>query len=69
MMTESKCEPEQFKGKIILMSMYSDIDWGKRGNTENCMEKTAEGMMLNFAESGHPVFRASSTRYWKTRRE
>ena len=23
-------------------------------------EKTAEGMMLNFAESGHPVFRASS---------
>ena len=24
-------------------------------------EKTAEGMMLNFAESGHPVFCASST--------
>ena len=23
-------------------------------------DKTAEGMMLNFAESGHPVFRASS---------
>ena len=23
-------------------------------------EKTVEGMMLNFAESGHPVFRASS---------
>ena len=23
-------------------------------------EKTAEGMMLNFAESGHPVFRARS---------
>ena len=24
------------------------------------LEKTAEGMMLNFAESGHPVFRAGS---------
>ena len=23
-------------------------------------DKTAEGMMLNFAESGHPIFRASS---------
>ena len=23
-------------------------------------EDTAEGMMLNFAESGHPVFRAAS---------
>ena len=23
-------------------------------------DRTAEGMMLNFAESGHPVFRASS---------
>ena len=23
-------------------------------------DKTAEGIMLNFAESGHPVFRASS---------
>ena len=23
-------------------------------------KKTAEGMMLNFAESGHPVFRTSS---------
>ena len=23
-------------------------------------DKTAEGMMLNFAESGHPVFRATS---------
>ena len=27
MMTKSKCEPEQFKGRIIFMSMYNDIDW------------------------------------------
>ena len=30
MMTESKCEPEQSKRKIIFMSMYSDIDRVKR---------------------------------------
>ena len=27
MMTESKCEPEQIKGRIIFMSMYTGIDW------------------------------------------
>ena len=32
MMTESMCEPEQFKGRIILMSMYNDIDWTKKEN-------------------------------------
>ena len=101
MMTESKCEPEQFKGRIILMSSYNDIVWGERGNEENRFtnsvkitesvrkfpqgrwsslgpgsekkwhgthahkpdgewDRTAEGMMLDFAESGRPVFRATS---------
>ena len=94
MMTESKCEPEQFKGRIIFISMCNGIDWTKRGNEENCVanalkhveyarrftqgrwsflglgshlhkpdgewEKTAESMMLNFVESGHPVFRATN---------
>ena len=32
MMTESMCEPEQFKGRIIFMSMYTDIDWTKWGH-------------------------------------
>ena len=100
-MTELQCEPEQFKGRIIFMSMYNDIVWGERGNTVKCFEKsvtvanyahrfllgrwsfwgpgsekkwygtysdepdvdwdkTAEPMMLNFAESGHPIFRATS---------
>ena len=83
------------------MSMYNDIIWRERGNTETCETdfvtvanyarrfphgrwsylgrgsekkwygtysdkpdgkwgKTAERMMLNFAESGHPIFRATS---------
>ena len=37
MMAESKCEPEQFQGRIIFMSMYNDIAWGERGNRENCI--------------------------------
>ena len=36
MMTEIKCEPEQFQGRIIFMSMYSDIVWGEKGNRETC---------------------------------
>ena len=34
-MTESKCELEQLKGRIIFMSVYNDTDWTKRGNTEH----------------------------------
>ena len=101
MMAESRCEPEQFKGRVIFMSMYNDMIWGTPGNHENCMansrnvaacankfsqecwlslglgcekkwygthvskpngewNSTAEVMMLNFAESGHPVFRSTS---------
>ena len=36
-MTELQCEPEQFKGRIIFMSMYNDIVCGERGNTEKCV--------------------------------
>ena len=35
MISELKCEPEQFKGRVIFKSMYNDIDWRKRGTIEN----------------------------------
>ena len=78
MMTESKCEPDQFKGRTIFMSTYNDILWGERGNGENhisnfCLNcrlcskipartlaRPLKSMMLNFAESGHPVCRAAN---------
>ena len=101
MMTELKCEPEHFQGRIIFMSMYNDIDRRKRGNKNNCIanahrvseyarrfirrhwsfpgpgsemqwygthvckpdgqwDEFAENMMINSAESGNPMFRASS---------
>ena len=35
-MAELKCEPEQFQGRIIFMSIYNDIKWRTPGNEENC---------------------------------
>ena len=37
MMAELRCEPEQFKGRIIFRSMYNDIILGTQGNNGNCM--------------------------------
>ena len=34
MMAELRCEPEQFQGRIIFMSMYNVIVCGERGNRE-----------------------------------
>ena len=34
LMTDLQCEPEHFKGRIIFMSMYNDIEWGAKGNKE-----------------------------------
>ena len=34
MMTEIQCEPEQFPGRIIFMSMYNDTALGEHGNEE-----------------------------------
>ena len=95
-------KPEEFKDRIIFMSMYNDIDWSKGGEFFNeCFTNSlkvrdyahrcpkgrgsflgpgteekcygahtykpegkwnhpADVMMLNFADSGHPVFRATS---------
>ena len=37
MVSELKCEPEHFRGRIIFMSMYNDFEWKKPGNRENCI--------------------------------
>ena len=101
MMIEVKCEPEQFPGRIIFLSMYNDTVWREKGNKEMCIanslnvaeyarrfahghwsflgpgsekkwcgthtykpngewDPVAEDMMINFSDSGHPVFRGSS---------
>ena len=39
-MEDFQCELEQFNDRIIFMSMYNDIVWGERGNTEECVQKS-----------------------------
>ena len=36
-MSQLKCEPEQFPGTIIFMAMYNDIIWRTPGNENNCV--------------------------------
>ena len=101
LMRDLQCKPEHFTDRIIFMSMYNDIAWQEKGNTERCKydsqsaanyarkfprghwsflelgsekkwygtytdkpdgswDRTAENMMWNFSESGHPIFRAFS---------
>ena len=100
-MKERQCDPEQFEGRIIFMSMFNDIFRGEKENAEKCKinshevpnyarrfprghrsflgpgsekkwygtysdkpdgvwDKTAEDMMLEFAEAIQPLFRGSS---------
>ena len=34
------CRPEGFKDRTIFMSMYNDIDLGRKGNEENCPQNS-----------------------------
>ena len=42
-MKEQQCDPEQFKGRIIFMSMFTDIIWGEKENEEKCKSNAREG--------------------------
>ena len=99
-MTVCQPSPEEFEDRIIVMSMFNDIDWTKKGNhneyfsscekvkdlakrfplghwfflapggeklygtheykLEERWKTTADAMVANFKDSGHPVFPASS---------
>ena len=51
-------KPEEFKDRIIFMSMFNDIDWSKRKNDEDCIsnaEKVKECAMK--FKQGHWTFR------------
>ena len=36
LMRDLQCEPEHSNVRIIFMSMYNDIVWQEKGNTERC---------------------------------
>ena len=66
MMTKSKCEPEQFRGRIIFLSTYSDIvnvQWHFIGESEEIMK-----IVLRVWSKIHVYFRQSgsvSTEQWR----
>ena len=35
-MSKMSDQPEQFKGRIIIMSMFNDISWGSEDNEQEC---------------------------------
>ena len=41
-MTEITIRPEQFRDRIIFMSMYNDTDWTKDGKPQMCMSNSFE---------------------------
>ena len=40
MMGELQCEPENFTGRIIFVSMFNDIVWDAKGNHEFCVNNS-----------------------------
>ena len=50
MMTKSKCEPEQFKGRIIFVSMYNDIDWWAPGEMKKIVLRVLSKLLLSMLE-------------------
>ena len=40
MMRKVQCEPENFTGKMIFMSMFNDIVWDAKENNESCVNNS-----------------------------
>ena len=50
-------EPEDFEDRIIVMSMFNDIEWTKRGISETCISNSEQ--VKNYAKRfsrGHSSF-------------
>ena len=43
-MQERNTEPEDFEDRIIFVSMFNDIEWTKRGNSEQCVSNSEKVM-------------------------
>ena len=43
-MQDRNIEPEYFEDRIIFMSMFNDIEWTRRGNSEQCVSNSEKVM-------------------------
>ena len=66
MMGELQCEPENFTGKIIFMSMFNDIVWDAKGNDEICENnsKTIKQYARRFFRGHLSFLRPGSEKKW-----
>ena len=58
MMAELECEPEQFRGRIIFMSMYGDIEWEKK-ETKNIVLRILLMLQIMLENSRNGIRRFS----------
>ena len=47
-MKKRQCDPEQFEGKIIFMSLFNDIIWREEENVEKCNSHTVANYARRF---------------------
>ena len=61
-MGELQCDPADFKGRIIFMSMFNDIIWDAKGNEESC-ENTSK-RVEEYARSHWSFLGPGSEKKW-----
>ena len=68
-MKEQQCGPEQFKDRIIFMSMFNDILWRETENAEKCKSNSHEvaKYALRFPREHWSFLRHGSIRKQKVR--
>ena len=54
---DQNISPEKFEDRIIFMSIFNDIDWTKRGNSERCISNSQQvkNYLVRFSR-GHWTF-------------
>ena len=53
-MSKMSDQPEEFKGRIIFMTMFNDISWGSEDNEQECELRSFLYMREDFhQEDGH----------------
>ena len=66
MMGELQCEPENFTGRIIFMSMFNDIVLDAKGNDELCVNnsKTSKEYAKSFSRGHWSFLEPGSEKKW-----
>ena len=62
---DQNIQPEKFEDRIVFMSMFDDINWAKRGNSESCTSNSEQ--VKNYAKRfsrGHRSFLGPGDEEW-----